>query len=86
MSEWPDPTEIAAAWEEIHRALEEAMKEIRPQTLAFLGEHAHGIVGFKAHQVLSWHEYRGKLPEFGWFTHREHLRAARPQYISIACA
>jgi hypothetical protein len=59
--------QIYQAWEQIHRALAEAMKPLPRQTLAFLIDRASdGIIRAHAAEVLDWQENRHCLPDWGW--------------------
>jgi hypothetical protein len=71
------PSEIYAAWDRIHKALYEAMKELPHETLQFLAfRAADPIIRHKAAEVLDWLNNRDSLPDWGWFsqTRAEHLR------------
>jgi hypothetical protein len=63
------PGEIYKAWEKIHVALKEAMKELPPESLRFLAfRAADPIIRQTAAQVLDWLNNRERLPDWGWFS------------------
>jgi hypothetical protein len=62
------PGHIYRAWEQINRALLEAMKPLPRQTLVFLATRSsEGIIRDKAAHVLAWLDNRDSLPDWGWF-------------------
>jgi hypothetical protein len=73
------PGEIYGAWEKIHHALSEVMKQLSSETLQFLAFRAiDPIIRQRAAEVLDWRNNRGTLPDWGWFTRLdvERLRGA----------
>ena len=67
MSDRWGPNQIYHAWEQIHRALAEAMKPLPRQTLGFLASRASdGIIRAQAAQILDWRDNRHVLPDWGW--------------------
>ena len=73
------PGEIYTAWDKINHALNEAMKDLPPESLQFLAFRAtDSIIRQKAAEVLDWLDHRDFLPDWGWFTHArgERLRCA----------
>ena len=82
------PGQIYRAWEQIHRALLEAMKPLPRQTLVFLANRASDrIVRLQAVELLDWRDNRHVLPDFGWRVCRreEHLRW-RPERLRVHSA
>ena len=72
------PGEIYRAWEKIHHALYEVMKELPHETLQFLAFRAsEPIIRSAAAAVLDWINNRDKLPDFGWFTQAGEERLRR---------
>lgn len=62
-----EPSQIYGAWEQIHRALLDAIKPLPRQTLVFLATRASdGIIRAHAAQVLDWQDNRHVLPDWGW--------------------
>jgi hypothetical protein len=62
------PGEIYKAWEKIHHALYEAMKQLPHETLQFLAfRAADPIIRNAAAGTLDWLNNRDALPDFGWF-------------------
>jgi hypothetical protein len=62
------PGEIYQAWEKIHHALIETMKELPRETLQFLAFRASDpTIRETAGQVLDWLSNRDALPDWGWF-------------------
>ena len=79
--------QVYQAWEQIYRALLEAIKPMPRQTLLFLANRASDrIISFQAAQVLDWQDNRHVLPDWGWFTHareeRLRSRAGRERFRS----
>jgi hypothetical protein len=71
------PGEIYGAWDKIHKALYEVMKELPHETLQFLAFRATDlIIRNAAAGTLDWLANRERLPDWGWFTHghEERLR------------
>lgn len=71
------PGEIYKAWDKIHHALYEVMKQLPHETLQFLAFRASDpLIREKAAEVLDWLSNRDVLPDFGWFvpTGPERLR------------
>jgi hypothetical protein len=74
------PGEIYKAWEKIHHALYEVMKQLPRESLQFLSFRASdGTIRQSASHVLDWLEHRESLPSWGWFTppDEERLRCPR---------
>jgi hypothetical protein len=70
-----DSSQIYKAWEQIYRALLEAMKPLPRPTLAFFANNAaDGIIRSQAAQVLDWRENRHGLPDWGWALCRDKER------------
>jgi hypothetical protein len=62
------PGELYRAWERIHQALYQAMKELPRESLQFLAFHAaDAIIQRTAAGVLDWLNNRETLPDWGWF-------------------
>ena len=62
------PGEIYRAWERIHQALRQVMKQLPPETLQFLSSRAADpIIRNNAAVVLDWLTNRETLPDWGWF-------------------
>jgi hypothetical protein len=62
------PGELYRAWERIHQALSQAMKELPRESLQFLAfRAADPIIQRKAAEVLDWLNNREALPDWGWF-------------------
>jgi hypothetical protein len=73
------PGEIYRAWEKIHHALHEAMKQLPPESLQFLSFRASdAIIRQSASHVLDWVEHRDTLPSWLWFSSsdEEYLRCS----------
>jgi hypothetical protein len=63
------PGDIYRAWDDIHHALNETMKELPRESLQFLAfRAADPIIRHKAAEVLDWLNNREALPDWGWFT------------------
>jgi hypothetical protein len=61
--------EMYKAWEKIHHALYEAMKQLPPESLHFLSFRASdAIIRQSASHVLDWLEHRDTLPSWLWFS------------------
>jgi hypothetical protein len=62
------PGEIYQAWDKIHHALYEVMRQLPHETLQFLAFRASDpIIRNAAADVLDWLGNREVLPDFGWF-------------------
>jgi len=62
------PGDIYRAWEKIHDALYEAMKQLPRESLQFLAfRAADPIIQRTAAEVLDWLENREALWDWGWF-------------------
>jgi hypothetical protein len=62
------PGEIYKAWDKIHHALYEVMKQLPHETLQFMAfRAADPIIRNSAATVLDWLNNRDTLPDFGWF-------------------
>jgi hypothetical protein len=88
MSDQWGPNQIYRAWEQIRRAVVEAMKPLPRQTLVFLARRASdGIVRATAAELIDWQDHRHLLPDFGWSVahNREHPRCSR-RAVGIASA
>jgi hypothetical protein len=69
------PGEIYRAWEKIHHALYEVMKQLPHETLQFLAfRAADPIIRSAAAGTLDWLGNRETLPDWGWFTHAREER------------
>jgi hypothetical protein len=71
------PGEIYKAWENIHHALYEVMKQLPYETLQFLAfRAADPIIRDAAAGTLDWLNNRDVFWDWGWFTQarRERLR------------
>jgi hypothetical protein len=69
---------IYEAWEQIHRALLEAMKPLPRQTLVFLANRAtERMVRVQAAELLDWQDNRDNLPDWGWSVARSEERPRR---------
>jgi hypothetical protein len=67
--------QIYRAWEQINRALSEAIKPLPRQTLLFLAARASdGIIRAHAAEVLDWRDNRHLLPDWGWAVCDTHER------------
>ena len=62
------PGEIYKAWDKIHHALYEVMKQLPHESLQFMAfRAADPIIRNSAATVLDWLNNRDTLPDFGWF-------------------
>jgi len=70
------PGHIFSAWEQVHKAVVEVLKEQHRRTLEFLAVEARErIVRESACEVLDWLSNRHLLPDWGWTLCKERLRA-----------
>ena len=82
--------QIYQAWQQIHRALLEAMKPLPRQTLLFLANRASdGIIRVHAREVIDWQTNRHFLPSWGWWLaarEKERHRCFRGRIYGISGA
>jgi hypothetical protein len=69
------PGEIYRAWEKIHHARYEVMKQLPYETIQFMAFRASDpIIRNAAAGVLDWLGNRETLPDWGWFIHSREER------------